>query len=127
MDNSTKRHREKIVDAFVSRGVYGVCLVTSKLLIHRLQAGKVIEGYLVYVDMKLPHYWCSIHEVNHDDEYDLGSIINISQIPPIGYQYVSEMNEMELKELEAGFRRFTTKSIAYWKKAPRWNRALKGS
>ena len=36
MDNSTNRHKEKIVDAFVSGGVYGACLVTSTLLIHRL-------------------------------------------------------------------------------------------
>ena len=118
MDNSTEKHEEKIIDAFVSRGVYGACLVTSTLLIHRLQAGEVIEGYLAFDDMKsyLHHYWCSIGEVNHD----LGSIINkqlrnslfkgrLSQIPPIGNQYVSGMNEMELKELEAGFRRYTTK------------------
>ena len=46
MDNSTERHKEKIVDAFVSRSVYGACLVTSTLLVHHLQTGKVIEGYL---------------------------------------------------------------------------------
>ena len=130
MDNSTKRQKEKIVDAFVSRGVSGVCLVTSKLLITRLQAGKVIEGYLVFVDMKLRHYWCSIDEANHD----LVSTINIrlgtnifkgrlSQIPSNDYQYVSEMNKVELKEFEAGFRCYTTK--AYCKNASRWIRALK--
>ena len=62
MDNSTERHKEKTVDAFVSKGVYGACLITSTLLVHRSQLGKVIEGYLVFDDMKsyLRHYWCSI-------------------------------------------------------------------
>ena len=75
MDNSTEGHKEKkTVDHFVSRGVYGTCLVTSTFLIHRLLAGKVIEGYLLFDDMKsyLCHYWYSIDEVNHD----LGPIIN---------------------------------------------------
>ena len=101
MNNSTERHEEKIVDAFVLKGVYGTCLITSTLLFHRLQTGNVIEGYLVFDDVKsnLRHYWCSIDEVNHD----LCSII------------------------EAGFRQYTTKSKIYWKKAPRWIRALKGS
>ena len=96
----------------------------------------MILGYLVFDDMKsyLRYYWCSIDALIHD----LGSIINkrfgnrifrgrLSQIPTIGYQYVSEMNKMELKELEARFRRYTTKPKAYWKKAPRWIRASKGS
>ena len=74
MDNSTERHKEKIVDAFVSKGVYGACLITSILLVHRLQTGKVIEGSLVFDDMKsyLRYYWYSIDEVNND----LGSNIN---------------------------------------------------
>ena len=137
MDNSTERHKENIVDAFVSRGVYGDCLVASTLLIHRLQVGKVIEGYLVFDDMKsyLRHYWCSIDEVNHDlastIKKRLGNSIfegRLSQIPPIGYQYVSEMNELELKDLEAGFRRYTTKPNAYWKQLHRDGlRALKDS
>ena len=131
MDNSTERHKEKIVDAFVSKYVFGGCLITSTLLVHRLQVGKVIEGYLVFDDMKsnLRHYWCSIDGVNHE----LGSIINkrifkgcLSQISPLGYQHVSEMNKVELKELETGFRCYAIKPKAYWKKAPRWIRALKG-
>ena len=106
MENSTERHQEKIVDAFVSKVVYGACLVTTTLLIHRSRAGKVIEGYLVFDDMKsyLCHYWCSIDEINRD----LGSIINkrlgnnifegcLLQIPPIGYQYVSKMDKKSLR------------------------------
>ena len=74
MDNSIEKHTESIVDDFVSRDVYGACLVTSTLLAHRLQIGKVIEGYLVFDDMRsyLRHYWCSVDGVNHD----LGSLIN---------------------------------------------------
>ena len=113
MDNFTERHKEKMVDAFVSKGVYGACMVTSTLLVNRLQVGKVIEGYLVFDDMKsyLRHYWCSIDGVN--------SIFKgcLSQIPPIGYQYVREMNKVEVKELEAGFRCYASKPKAYWKKA----------
>ena len=58
MDNSTERHKEKIFNAFVSKCVYGACLITSTLLVHRLQVGKAIEGYLVFDDMKsyLHHY-----------------------------------------------------------------------
>ena len=59
MDNSTERHKEKVVDVFVSKDVYGACLITSTLLVHRLQGGKMIEGYLVFDDMKsyLRHYF----------------------------------------------------------------------
>ena len=115
-----ERIEKKKVDTFVSRRVSGACLVTSILLIHRLQAGNVIEGYLVFDDMRsyMRHYWCSIDGVNHD----LGSIINtglgnsifkgrLSQIPPTGYHYVSEM---ELAELEVGFRPYTTHPSTYW-------------
>ena len=77
--------------------------------------------------------WCSVYGVNHD----LGSLINkrlgiinfkgrLSQMPPVGYQDMSKMNEMELKELEAGFRCYTINPKVYWKRAPRWIRALKG-
>ena len=70
----------------------------------------MIEGYLVFDELKLylHHYWCSIDEVNHDLGSNINkrlgnSIFKVCQISPIGYQYVSEMNKMELKELEAGF------------------------
>ena len=135
MDNSVEKYTEKIVNVFVSRGVHGACLVTSTLLAHRLQTGEVNKGYLVFNDIRsyLRHYWYSIDGVNHD----LGSLINkrlginifkgrISQIPPIGYQNMSKMNEMLLKELEVGFRCYTVNPKAYWKRAPRWIRALKG-
>ena len=67
--------------------------------------------------------WCNNDVVNHD----IGSNINkrletnifkgrLSQIPPNDYQYVSEMNKVELKKLEAGFRCYTTKPKAYWKR-----------
>ena len=115
--------------------MHGACLVTSTLLVHRLQIGKVIEGYLVFDAMRsyLRHYWCSVDGVNHD----LGSLINkrlgicvfkdpLSQMPPVGYQNMSKMDEMELKELEAGFRCYTVNPKVYWKRAPRWIRALKG-
>ena len=54
--------------------MHGACLVTSTLLAHRLQIGKVIEGYLVFDDMRsyLRHYWCNVDGVNHD----IGSLIN---------------------------------------------------
>ena len=117
MDNSTERYKEKIVGVFGSRGAYGACLVTSTLL--RLQAEKVIDGYLEFHDMRsyFRHYLWNNDGINHD----ILSIINkrlgisifkgrISQIPPIDSQNVSEMDQMELKELEAGFRRCTTNS-----------------
>ena len=115
--------------------MHGACLVTSTLLAHRLQTGEVNEGSLVFDDMRsyLYHYWYSIDDVNHD----LGSLINkwlgisifkgrLSQIPPIGYQNMSKMNEMELQELGVGFRHYTVNPKTYWKRAPRWIRALKG-
>ena len=52
MDNSTENHKETVVDDFVSRGVRGAYRVTLTLLIHRLQTGKVIEGYIVFDDMR---------------------------------------------------------------------------
>ena len=55
---AVERIKKKMVDTFVSRGVSGAYLVISTLLIHRLQAGYVIEGYLVFDDMRsyLRHY-----------------------------------------------------------------------
>ena len=49
---NVERIKKKIVDTFVSRRVRGACLVTSTLLIHRLQAGNMIEWYLVFDDMR---------------------------------------------------------------------------
>ena len=59
-----------VVDIFVTRKMFGVCLLGSALLVHRLHKGKVIEGYEVFEDKTyIRHYWVRIN----NEDIDVGA------------------------------------------------------
>ena len=119
---------EDVVRVFVEKGKYGVCLVASALLHHRAnRAGKIIEGYLIFDQMKcyVRHYWFRIN----GKDYDVGSIINtslniydsfsrLSEVTPPNYTYASMLDENELMELEKGYMLYLTNSKKFWKSSP---------
>ena len=59
---------EWVVEQFVSRRRYGVCQVSSALLVHRIDSGEVIEGFLIFDDDKefVRHYWTRVNGMNID-------------------------------------------------------------
>ena len=118
---------KKVIDIFITRKKYGVCLLSSTLLVNRLGEGKVIEGYQIIERNKIyiRHYWVSIN----DRDIDLGSEINrrlelpdsftptrlTEEIPGKDYFYASEIDLEELSELEYGYHLYLNKPKCYWK------------
>ena len=119
---------EDVVRVFVEKSKYGVCLVASALLRHHVnRAGMIIEGYLIFDQMKcyVRHYWFRIN----GKDYDVGSIINtslniyvpssrLSEVPPSNYTYASMLDENELMELEKGYMLYLTNPKRFWKSSP---------
>ena len=119
---------EDVVRVFVEKDRYGVCLVASALLRHRLNGtGMIIEGYLIFDQMKfyVRHYWFRIN----DKDYDVGTAINVglnihvppsrlSEVPPLNYTYASMFDKNELMELEKGYMLYLTKPKKFWKSSP---------
>ena len=128
---------EDVVCRFVVRRKYGVCLVASALLRHRLgNDGEVIQGYLIFdtIQCYVRHYWFRID----GKDYDIGTIINtrlnigcpptrLSQAAPSQscYKYVSAIDQEELTVLEEGYQLYYTKPKKFWKSSRmNWLRKL---
>ena len=115
---------EYVVEKFVSRKRFGVCFISSALLVHRLGKGDLVEGYLIFDSHRcyVRHYWCLID----GKDYDAGTIIStslkimqlpsrLSQTRPENYTYISSLNQKELTELEDGYRLYLTNRRKFWK------------
>ena len=93
---------EDVVSKFVCKRKHGVCLIASALVVHRLDNGEVIEGYLVFDSHQcyIRHYWCRID----GKDYDIGTLINtrleiahipsrLSQVAPENYTYMITLDQ----------------------------------
>ena len=117
----------KVIDIFVARERYGVCLLSSTLLVNRLGEGQVIEGYQIFECDKtyVRHYWVRIN----DEDIDLGTEINrrlgsphtykltrlTEEITSEDYFYISELDSKVLSELEHGYQIYLKHPKRYWK------------
>ena len=115
---------EDVVSKFVCKRKYGVCLIASALVVHRLDNGEVIEGYLVFDSHQcyIRHYWCRID----GKDYDIGTLINtrleiahipsrLSQVAPENYTYMSTLDQEELRDLEKGYQLYLSNRRKFWK------------
>ena len=115
---------EYLVDKFVSKKRFGVCLISSALLVHRLERGDLVEGYLIFDSHRcyVRHYWCLIG----GKDYDAGTIISarlkipslpsrLSQVAPENYTYMSTLDQEELTELEKGYQLYLSNRRKFWK------------
>ena len=124
---SVETELEAVVCRFVYKRKYGVCLVASTLLRHRLDHdGEVIQGYRIFdsVHCYVRHYWFRID----GKDYDVGTIIDTRlkiDLPPSRfsqavpsqscYTYVSALDQEELTTLEKGYQLYLTNPKAFWK------------
>ena len=122
---------ENIADLFCKKKLLGACLLSSAML-STLTKGDVVEGYLIYDQLKLyfRHYWTVVENTTYDISFRVrqrlfqsSSISRLSVITPSNdYTYLSLENEPQLMELEAGYRDYKEKPNKYLKKAPGWAR-----
>ena len=117
---------EDVIQRFVVRRKYGVCLVASALLRHRLGGvGDVIQGYLILDSHHcyFRHYWYRLDGKDYDVGTSISTRLNIAHPPlrlcetmPSGsYNYVSAFNQAELKAVEKGYQMYLTKQKTFWK------------
>ena len=126
MANELEEAIEWVVEQFASRRTYGVCQVSSALLVHRIGSGEVIEGFLIFDDCKqfIRHYWTRVNGMN----IDIGMMIHdklfsnnirscyLSIWPPTGkFVYISVRDPETLDELELAHKMYTKKPKDYWK------------
>ena len=114
------------VEKFVTRKRFGVCLLSSTLLIHRLGKGKVVEGYQIFSDKTyVRHYWVRIDNRDVDVGQEINKRLSLPHTkrasrlaetaPGSDYFYLSTLDLQELQELEEGYQLYIKKPKAYWK------------
>ena len=118
---------ENVIDIFVARNRFGVCLLSSTLLVNRLREGNVIEGYQLFEREKtyIRHYWVRINNQDVDPGTEINQRLQLphapiptritEEKPGDDYFYASGLNLEELEELENGYRLYQESPKRYWK------------
>ena len=122
---SLENEIEFVAEEFISRNMYGVCLLASTVFIKRYGSGEIIQGYLKFLKngAYVRHYWVRVDGYDVDIgskvsrvvlSEDIWGDLELSTEEPSGF--VEDQDISERMFLEYGYQLYCTDQADFWRK-----------